>query len=205
MNMGTVYCPECGYEISDQETKCPFCDAELDWSNGKSTVGVKKPQSTKTSEQVYRVYQDGSKDNTINNKVQNDNAEKVLGTIASTIFWVGTIVCFIVFIVGLTNFLANIDGWSGKDERTLGLILMGASTTTPVYEIYKNGFGQGLTMSIATSQSLILFVVIMISSGTVRLVGKERNQIWIIKVMFPLHSKRAGLKEKEKKWQKTSY
>ena len=55
------------------------------------------------------------------------------------------------------------------------IILMGASTTTPVYEIYKNGFGQGLTMSIATSQSLILFVVIMISSGTVRLVGKERD------------------------------
>lgn len=127
MNMGTVYCPECGYEISDQETKCPFCDAELDWSNGKSTVGVKKPQSTKTSEQVYRVYQDGSKDNTINNKVQNDNAEKVLGTIASIIFWVGTIVCCIIFIVGIYNWLANIDSWRGKEDRTLGLILMGAS------------------------------------------------------------------------------
>lgn len=125
--MGTVYCPECGYEISDQETKCPFCDAELDWSNDKSTVGVKKPQSTKTSEQVYRVYQDATKDNTINSKVQNDNAEKVLGTIASIIFWVGTIVCCIAFIVGLYIWLANIDRWSGKEERTLGLILMGAS------------------------------------------------------------------------------
>lgn len=123
--MGTVFCPECGNEISIQETKCPFCNAELDWSNGKSTGGVKTPQSTKASEKEKRVNQDGLTD--INSKVQNDNAEKVLGTIASTIFWVGTIVCFIVFIVGLTNFLANIDGWSGKDERTLGLILMGAS------------------------------------------------------------------------------
>ena len=125
--MGTVYCPKCGYEISDQESKCPFCDAELDWSNDKSTVGVKKEQSKKTSEQVYRVYQDVPTDNTINSIVQNDNAEKVLGTIASIIFWVGTIVCCIVFIVGLYNWLANIDRWSGKEERTLGLILMGAS------------------------------------------------------------------------------
>lgn len=120
--MGTVYCPECGYEISDQETKCPFCDAELDWSNNKSTVGVNKPQSTKSSENVDRVYQDG-----INNKVKNDNAETVLGTIASIIFWVGTIVCCIVFIVGSYNWLANIDSWSGKEDRTLGLILIGAS------------------------------------------------------------------------------
>ena len=122
MYMGTVYCPECGYEISDQETKCPFCDAELDWSNNKSTVGVNKPQSTKSSENVDRVYQDG-----INNKVKNDNAETVLGTIASIILWVGTIVCCIVFIVGLYNWLANIDSWSGKEDRTLGLILIGAS------------------------------------------------------------------------------
>jgi hypothetical protein len=122
MYMGTVYCPECGYEISDQETKCPFCDAELDWSNNKSTVGVNKPQSTKSSENVDRVYQDG-----INNKVKNDNAETVLGTIASIIFWVGTIVCCIVFIVGLYNWLANIDSWRGKEDRTLGLILIGAS------------------------------------------------------------------------------
>lgn len=121
--MGTVYCPECGYEISDTETKCPFCDAELDWSNDKSTVGEKKPQSTKSSEQAYRVYQDGPTDNAANSKA----AEKVLGTIASIIFWVGTIVCCIVFIVGLYNCLANIDSWRGKEERTLGLILMGAS------------------------------------------------------------------------------
>lgn len=120
--MGTVYCPECGYEISDQETKCPFCDAELDWSNDKSSIGVKKQQSTKQSEQVYRVYQDG-----INSKVQNDNAETVLGTIASIIFWVGTIVCCIAFIVGMYLWLSNIDKWSGEGERTLGLILMGAS------------------------------------------------------------------------------
>ena len=59
--------------------------------------------------------------------MQNDNAEKVLGTIASIIFWVGTIVCCIVFIVGIYNWLANIDSWRGKEDRTLGLILMGAS------------------------------------------------------------------------------
>ena len=56
--MGTVFCPECGYEISDQETKCPFCDAELPWSNNKSSIGVKKPQSTKSPEKVYQVTED---------------------------------------------------------------------------------------------------------------------------------------------------
>lgn len=127
MSMGTVYCPKCGYEISDQETQCPFCDTELDWSNDKSKVGIKKTQSTKKSEQVYRVYQDGTTDNAINSTAQNKNAENVLGTIASIIFWLGTIVCCIVFIVGLYNWLANIDSWRGKDDRTLGLILMGAS------------------------------------------------------------------------------
>jgi hypothetical protein len=121
--MGTVYCPKCGYEISDQETQCPFCDTELEWSNDKSTVGVKKHQSTKHSEKVFRVYQDGITDNAISS----DDAEKVLGTIASIIFWFGTIVCCIVFIVGLYNWLANIDSWRGKEDRTLGLILMGAS------------------------------------------------------------------------------
>lgn len=29
--MGTVYCQECSHEISDTESKCPFCGASLDW------------------------------------------------------------------------------------------------------------------------------------------------------------------------------
>lgn len=29
--MGTVYCQECSHEISDSESRCPYCGASLDW------------------------------------------------------------------------------------------------------------------------------------------------------------------------------
>ena len=64
---------------------------------------------------------------TINSKVQDASAENVLGTLAAVIFWVGTIVCLIAFIVGLAMLLSNIGSWHGEEERTTGAILMGGS------------------------------------------------------------------------------
>lgn len=64
---------------------------------------------------------------TVNSKMQDSKAENVLSTVATIIIWFGSIVSAIAFFVGLILLLSNKGYWGDDDERTLGLILMGAS------------------------------------------------------------------------------
>ncbi len=64
---------------------------------------------------------------TVNSKMQDTKAEKVLSTVATIIIWFGSIVSAIAFLVGLIMLLSNMERWGDEDKRILGLIIMGAS------------------------------------------------------------------------------
>lgn len=61
----------------------------------------------------------------------------------------------------------------GSPQMFEPVLLMNANTTTPVYEIYKNALEGGLGMGLATSQSIILFISIMIMTLIMQKTNKE--------------------------------
>lgn len=61
----------------------------------------------------------------------------------------------------------------GSPQMFEPVLLMNANTTTPVFEIYQNALEGGLGMGLATSQSIILFFVIMVVTLVMQKTNKE--------------------------------
>ncbi|NLB84517.1 MAG: sugar ABC transporter permease [Acholeplasmataceae bacterium] len=61
----------------------------------------------------------------------------------------------------------------GSPQMFEPILIMDANTTTPVYEIYKNAMHGGLGTGLATAQSIVLFVFIMLITMVMQRVNKE--------------------------------
>ncbi len=61
----------------------------------------------------------------------------------------------------------------GSPQMFEPILIMDANTTTPVYEIYKNAMQGGLGTGLATAQSIVLFVFIMLITMVMQRVNKE--------------------------------
>lgn len=63
----------------------------------------------------------------------------------------------------------------GSPQMFEPILIMDARTTTPVYEIYKNALRGGLGVGLASAQSVLLFVFIMMVTVIMQKVNKESN------------------------------
>ena len=127
--------------------------------------------------------------------LMNDSRSAIWGLILMTL-WGGLGGNMVLFLAGMT---AQIDGANrvqsffritlpllkpslifaltlsliGSPQMFEPILIMDANTTTPVYEIYKNAMQGGLGTGLATAQSIVLFVFIMLITMVMQRVNKE--------------------------------